>query len=253
MSSRTRLQAPLPLLGLLLGASFACTAKRGPEPEVAKFVAGGMVERSFSGIGGLVVRAPDNLDAREHIGFVVLDAEGFPTVTIKLELGEFSANGFATQASAEAVTVTYTIPTTVWTCTAEDAGAHEQLVVELCESMRAPINPHVDEMTCKMITGFDAESVARTWQKFGRRLSIASPRSTTYLCHSARRLNGSNTTNRTLTFIRHPSSSMRRLPGVSSVPTPCSAARCSGLTARAPGSGALCVTDATLGFEVSTS
>ena len=56
-----------------------------------------------------------------------------------------------------------TIPSAKWTCWTDDAGKHEDLVVQICESLEAPLNPNVTALECETVEGFDAEAIRAAW------------------------------------------------------------------------------------------
>jgi hypothetical protein len=150
------------LLSLAFVVATGCSKADAPEAKPA-FQPGPEAEHQLAELGGLSITVPDNLKISESAGSVELEAEGFPTVTITRNPGRYTSTGTRAKVSMGDVTVRYAIPSSEWTCTAEDAGDHAEFVVEICESMRAPVNPNVSEMLCKTVDGFDADPVTAAW------------------------------------------------------------------------------------------
>ena len=149
---------------LLLALTFACGKKQAEDKaKEAKFEPGPTVEKRLTKLGNLKISVPDNLMLSESEGSATLEAEGFPTVTITHTKGEQNGTGTRTKSSSDAVSVSTTIPTAEWECKADKPGDHEDLIVEICKSMSPTPNPNVSAMTCKTVTGFDADPVGEAW------------------------------------------------------------------------------------------
>ncbi len=156
---------PSPRITLALALVLVLACGKTGDPTKASFTPGPKLDTTLAKLGGVTLSVPDNLKITETEGSATLAAEGFPTITITVAEGEFNGTGTRVKTSMGDVTGVYRIPTREWTCTAKDTGDHEQLVVEICESLLAPQNPNVSRMTCKTIDGFDADPVAKAWSE----------------------------------------------------------------------------------------
>jgi hypothetical protein len=153
-------------VGLALALVTVSACKDDP-PAKPSFEAGPEVERELAQLGGVKLTAPDNLKISEAAGEATLAAEGFPTITITHSPGEYDSTGTRASTSMGDVRASYTIPSAEWSCTADDAGDHTELVVDICESLRAPERPNVAKLTCKTVDGFDAAAVGPAWSATG--------------------------------------------------------------------------------------
>ena len=122
-----------------------------------------MVEKTLAQLGNIKIQVPDNVTINEGPEGATLEGEGFPTISITHELGEFNGTGIGRSSGMGKVEAEITIPTAKWTCKTDKAGKHEDLVVEICESITAPLNPNIAGLECETVEGFDAAAVRAAW------------------------------------------------------------------------------------------
>ena len=147
-------QLPLTLSFAAL-LSLSCKKEEAQVTEPT-YTPGALETKRFDALD-LSLSVPNNVTAQEKGTELLLEAPGFPTVTISI--GEKGTGvGRMSSTGSGGITVKMMGPEKTWMCKSGPAGTHKELVKSICDSMKPTENPRILPTECK-VEGWDDKVV----------------------------------------------------------------------------------------------
>jgi hypothetical protein len=135
--------------------TISCKKEETPVAEPT-YTPGALETKRFESLD-LSLSVPNNVTAQEKGSEVILEAPGFPTVTISIgEKG--NGTGRMSSTGSGGVSVKMMGPEKTWICKSGPAGAHKDLIKSICDSLKPKENPRLLPVDCK-IEGWDEKAV----------------------------------------------------------------------------------------------